>query len=153
MLVKQLIKKLNDCHPDVPVVLSDSESELKQVWQIERDLVAFEFENEKTEPEFVDDGIVGRFFHSFVEGRVHWQGRVLSQETEGGIYLVQLFEWFLGEPSDMVLVNLQDMMGWKFYDSVEHMNDAYDRKYREEAERHAKKTIEDISGKECRDVL
>ena len=67
----------------------------------------------------------GHFFHSFnKDGLVEWQGKVISN-PEPGIYLVQLYEWFVGAESCRKLVNIQDMIQWSFYETNEEMNNYY----------------------------
>jgi hypothetical protein len=61
---------------------------------------------------------VGRFFFSFKNDELQWQGRIISKVSEG-VFLVQLHEWTTGESSSQVLFSVQDMMGWKFYDTAE----------------------------------
>ena len=67
-------------------------------------------------------GLVGQFFHSFhpATGRLEWQGQILAR-PEPGLYLVELFEWLLGEPSTRHLVRIEDMAGWLFYADREDM--------------------------------
>ena len=63
--------------------------------------------------------LLGKFFLSYhPDGAVLWQGRILSQ-PKPGLFLVQLYEWFLGEPSDQILVPIAQMQGWSFYPDVE----------------------------------
>lgn len=74
-------------------------------------------------------GLVGKFFHSFATDDVKkhdlvWQGQVLAK-IDRRQYLVQLFEWVLGETSDQVLVELSAMKNWKFYDTAEEWRNAY----------------------------
>ena len=66
------------------------------------------------------DGIAGKWFHSFKDGYVHWQGQVLSAQPADH-FLVQLYEWFMGQPNKQVIVPFSDMIGWTFYDSSEQM--------------------------------
>ncbi len=73
----------------------------------------------------------GKFFHSFENDKVKWQGYVVS-EPKDGYFLVQLFDWLMGDLSDQKLVKLDDMVGWSFYDSNEDMIENYEYKYRKE---------------------
>jgi hypothetical protein len=69
--------------------------------------------------------LIGKWFHSFdAEGDIKWQGRILGKPD--GLYLVQLHEWLMGDPSDQILVAPPDMKGWHFYDSPEAMRAAYE---------------------------
>ena len=70
----------------------------------------------------------GKFFHSFKDGHVVWQGYVISEPTDG-YFLVQLFEWVIGEPSTQKLVRIDTMLDWDFYDTAEEMNEAYQTKW------------------------
>ncbi len=66
--------------------------------------------------------IVGQFFHSFSfpNGVLEWQGKVIAEQAPS-IFLVQLYEWFMGEPNGQFLVPLQQMVDekWKFYLTAE----------------------------------
>ena len=66
------------------------------------------------------DGIAGKWFHSFKDGYVYWQGQVLSAQPADH-FLVQLYEWLGGSPNKQVIVPFLDMVGWVFYDSSEQM--------------------------------
>ena len=65
-------------------------------------------------------------------GRKGWQGRPSGRdfvsEQSDGYYLVQLFEWVLGEPSTQKVVHIGSMADWEFYSSSDEMNDAYERR-------------------------
>jgi hypothetical protein len=61
---------------------------------------------------------VGRFFFSFTNDELQWQGQIISKVSEG-VFLVRLYEWTTGESSSQVLFSVSDMMGWKFYDTTE----------------------------------
>jgi len=72
------------------------------------------------------DVLEGQFFHSVNEaGEVEWQGQVIGSPAPGW-YLVQLFEWFCGEPNVRRLVQLQTMEHWLFYESDEAMCFSYE---------------------------
>jgi len=45
------------------------------------------------------DALVGMFLHTFKEGKLLYQGHVIA--VDGEIALVQLFEWFWGEPTNV----------------------------------------------------
>lgn len=76
------------------------------------------------------DGLVGNWFHQHKDdGTLGWQGQVLS-EPQPGHYLVQLYGWLDGCPTDRVLVPFPDMLRWKFYETDEDMNDAYAKRAR-----------------------
>ena len=71
--------------------------------------------------------LLGQFFHSIGkdDGKVEWQGIVVGNPEPGG-YLVQLFEWLMGEPNLRRLVNIEDMEHWLFYEDQEGMKFSYD---------------------------
>lgn len=74
--------------------------------------------------------LVGRCFHIFGEdGNVQFQGTVRESLGDGN-YLVQYFEWFVGEASTMAVVNISRMLepadrrgsgAWQFYEDADHM--------------------------------
>jgi len=63
------------------------------------------------------NSLVGHFFHSVdpETGKVQWQGVVVGNPEEGW-YLLQLFDWLVGEPSVRRLVYISEMNDWLFYD-------------------------------------
>ena len=71
--------------------------------------------------------LIGRYFHTLHPdtGKIHWQGFVVGK-PEPGIYLVQLFEWMIGEPNLMRLVRIEDMLEWLFYGDKETMVFSYE---------------------------
>jgi 5-methylcytosine-specific restriction protein A len=48
----------------------------------------------------MSNGLVGIFLHTFKDGRIEWQGRIIG--VDGDICLVQLFGWFHGDPTNVV---------------------------------------------------
>lgn len=67
-------------------------------------------------------GLIGAWFHSIKkDGVVTWQGQILAR-PEPGIYLVQLYEWITGSPSNQQLVKFEDMKNWLFYADNDAMN-------------------------------
>lgn len=70
------------------------------------------------------DGLVGSYAHSIEDGRVQGQCHVIGN-PEPGWYLVQWFEWALGEPSTRTLARIEDMAAWMFYASSEAMRYSY----------------------------
>jgi hypothetical protein len=70
-------------------------------------------------------GMVGRWFHSFENDRVKWQGNVLAQVSDEN-YLVQLYDWLVGQPSIQVIVPFSQMREWWFYSTPEQMIYSYD---------------------------
>ena len=72
--------------------------------------------------------LTGRFFHTLHDGVINWQGEVLGQVHED-VFLVQLFEWVMGEPNIQKAVRLAEMEEWVFYASQEEMNRSYEHGY------------------------
>lgn len=71
--------------------------------------------------------LIGQFFHSIGKdtGKIQWQGCIIGN-PEPGWYLVQLFEWAMGEPNVRRLVRIEDMEGWLFYPDGEAMTHSYE---------------------------
>lgn len=44
-------------------------------------------------------GLVGLFVHFYKEGKIQYQGQIIGKEDDK--VLVQMFEWLLGEPTDV----------------------------------------------------
>lgn len=66
-----------------------------------------------------DDPLVGLYAHSKCEdGRIRWQCHILAK-VSAGVYKVQLFGWLLGEPTKQVIVRVDDMQDWDFYESAD----------------------------------
>jgi len=75
----------------------------------------------------IGDSLIGQFFHSISKdtGNIEWQGYVIGN-PEPGWYLLQLFEWLMGEPNVCRLVRIEDMKDWLFYESAEDMKFSYE---------------------------
>jgi len=73
--------------------------------------------------EFGTDSLVGSYFHS--DAQRGWQGIVVA-EPHPGVYLVETFSWVMGESHDQRLVRVEDMLDWRFYDTADWMNNAYE---------------------------
>jgi hypothetical protein len=71
-------------------------------------------------------GLIGHYFHSIDKetGHLEWQGQVIAN-PEPGWYLLQLFEWLMGEPNVQRLVRIEDMADWLFYENGEEMEHSY----------------------------
>jgi len=71
--------------------------------------------------------LLGQFFHSIGkdDNQVEWQGVIIGN-PEPGWYLLQLFEWAMGEPNVRRLVRIEDMEHWLFYEDAEAMKFSYD---------------------------
>ena len=75
----------------------------------------------KPEVEAKMEKLVGKYFRSANEtNKVEWQGAVIA-EPHSGWYLVQLFEWGSGEPTEQRLVPIEKMIGWSFYPDTDAM--------------------------------
>ncbi len=90
------------------------------------------------------EGLVGLFLHTWKEGRISLQGHCIRQV--GDVVLVQLFEWFLGEPSKVVAMRPEDLVDpdkCTLYHSCGAMNHAYENYERRRAgEQRRSKTTE-----------
>jgi len=69
--------------------------------------------------------LVGKWLHG--PATPGWQGHIVA-EPAPQMYLVQLFSWIDGHPTDQKLISLQRMIeeNWTFYDSSEDMIFAYE---------------------------
>jgi hypothetical protein len=64
-----------------------------------------------------DDPLVGKFFFTLKDKTLEWQGTVVARVPRTNMYLVLTYEWLMGQPFDQLLVNLEAMMDWRFFDS------------------------------------
>ncbi|MCX7110700.1 MAG: hypothetical protein NTX45_11350 [Proteobacteria bacterium] len=71
------------------------------------------------------DCLAGHFFHSIENGKVCWQGFVIGHVFEQ-YYLVQLFEWVMGEHSVQKMVSIAEMSPWLFYSDADEMKFSYE---------------------------
>ena len=69
--------------------------------------------------------LVGHYFHSLKDGRVHWQGHVIGS-PEPGWYLLELFSWLTGSPNGRRIAHIIDMHNWLFYEDSEAMVESYE---------------------------
>ena len=72
----------------------------------------------------VGSGLVGRFFHTEIDGP-GLQGHVVA-EVSKGLFLVQLYSWMMGEPTQQVIYGLEDMVEWTFYEDAESWRHDYE---------------------------
>lgn len=73
------------------------------------------------------DGIeAGLFFHWCDHGEIEHQGHLLAL-TKNGYGRAQLFEWFWGEPSQVIEVTPEYLSACVFYTTCDAMNQAYAR--------------------------
>ena len=71
-----------------------------------------------------DQSLEGLWFHSKdANGNVIWQGQVIKKINDK-VYIIQFYEWLLGEESCIKLFFLDEMMGWDFYKTVDAMREA-----------------------------
>jgi hypothetical protein len=75
------------------------------------------------------DPLVGKWFHTWDRKEcgcsiLQWQGQVTAK-ADAGHYLIQLYEFLMGFPTDQHVTPVADMVAWTFYDSDEEMRDAY----------------------------
>ena len=64
--------------------------------------------------------LVGKFFHTFEDGKIQYQGQILSSEPDN-YFLVQYFSWIDGGTTNQELIPFSEMPGWKFYQTEEDM--------------------------------
>ena len=75
--------------------------------------------------------LISKSFHSFDKhGFIKWQGQITAMPKDG-LYLVQLYSWLNGEPTDQKLISIDDMVSWNFYDSNEEMRFNYQYRYKD----------------------
>src|SRR5579872_2869454 len=97
----------------------------------------------KAAPKKDKDPLVGKWFHEIKKENgdegIGWQGHILGKvESEGtDFYLVQLFDWIVGNESNQFLVPLKDMLQWRFYNTSDEMNYYYTEIYSPRQERKA----------------
>lgn len=84
--------------------------------------------SDPTSPADETDGLTGRWFHSWREAQaddsdhvtlrnglvLEWQGQVIDR-VENGLYLIQLYSWWDGTPSNQQLVEAREMTRWTFF--------------------------------------
>lgn len=100
---------------------------------------AIQRENPRYNKQFVDDNlresraanntpkvsIIGKYFHSWIDAKDDseivrngktpgWQGQIISQ-IAAEKYLVELFSWWDGCPTQQRLCDISEMDGWTFY--------------------------------------
>jgi len=109
-----------------------------------------EYDNELNVP------LEGHYFHSFkwqdLDGeqlkRPKWQGRVLSKLKDGEFYLVELYEWGMGEKWNRMIVNFHEMLDWNFYetpDDMKYLYEEYERPFKMAHERELEKIRQRIA--------
>jgi hypothetical protein len=86
----------------------------------------------------------GKFFHSVEDGCVKWQGRILGSPSPG-YYLVQLFEWLMGGPSNQQIIPFEKMRDWYFYDSSEELKYSWEHG----SASRFRRALEEKAAREC----
>ena len=71
--------------------------------------------------------LVGKFFHTFEDGKLSHQGQILSAEADD-YFLIQYFSWIDGGTTNQELIPFSDMPNWRFYGTDEAMIEAGRRK-------------------------
>jgi hypothetical protein len=84
---------------------------------------------------FNPGSLVGSSFHSYLrwgdrrDEPENLQGVIVAQPAPQ-LYLVQLWDHLQGQDSYQVLVRLESMLGWVFYDSFSTMVQEHEKKFR-----------------------
>lgn len=77
--------------------------------------------------------LVGRWFHSFTENKeVRWQGQIIAQATPTS-YLVELYSWMSGGPTNQQFVDVAEMKDWFLYETNDDMNFNYRHRLQKKA--------------------
>jgi len=66
----------------------------------------------------------GNWFHSFENDKTKWQGQILSAEPNN-YFLIQLYSWLHGTPTDRKLIHFSEMVDWNFYATDKDMRYAH----------------------------
>ncbi len=92
--------------------------------------------------------LTGLWFHSRHDDDIVWQGQIV-RDLGNGKYLVQLFEWIMGEPSVQKIVLASDMTAWDFYGTNDEMNEASERDLdmKSKRDRYERMKLENVSNK------
>lgn len=70
------------------------------------------------------DALFKKYFHSHdADGAVEWQGQIVAVGEE--FFLIELYDWVVGQPMGKYLISIAKMENWTFYDSIEEMNEVY----------------------------
>ena len=74
-------------------------------------------------------GIIGKFFHTLDDdGTIRCQGQILTCVIND-TYLVEHYSWWDGCPNGQVMIDVDKMSNWIFYDTNQEMLDAYEKKH------------------------
>lgn len=73
--------------------------------------------------------LVGKYFHRNdpEDGYVNNQGRIVGR-ADGGLYLIQFFDWLVGAPNRITAIHSDDFADgtWSFYAEVDEMIEAHE---------------------------
>jgi hypothetical protein len=80
--------------------------------------------------------LVGKFFHSFRNGEICWQGQVRAV-ADPGFYLCQFFEWLAGGETHSEVITIKQMVEnkFRFYDDQEWWRSEGNRLSRQASEK------------------
>lgn len=72
--------------------------------------------------------LVGKFFHSVHADKktIQWQGQIVD-ELAPGVFLLQLYDFLMGEESTQVIVPVSEMAYWRIYETDQEMREAYEK--------------------------
>ncbi len=79
----------------------------------------------KSQKKQKSDCLIGRCFHSVKDGVVEWQGEVIGRVSDEQ-YLVQLYDYVVGQPSVQRIVNIKEMSSWLFYSDEDELKYSYE---------------------------
>lgn len=72
-------------------------------------------------------GLVNRFAHTYNDdGEIVYQVEIIAELPEG-YYLVQYFDFMMGNESSQGIYHVSEMKGWKIYGEHQDWLDAYER--------------------------
>lgn len=97
-------------------------------------------------PNKLEFSLIGKWFHSWATEScghrlIEWQGQVIGQANES-VYVVQLYNWLMGMPSNQKLVDLDTMIDWTFYDDHKDMRDSYNSYYCSRLKAHERECLD-----------
>lgn len=71
--------------------------------------------------------LTGKWFLEIIDsekGKCRWHGRI-EGKADDKTYLVMLYDWIVGVPNDEILLKVEDMMNFEFFDCIEDLNYRY----------------------------
>ncbi len=69
-------------------------------------------------------GLIGKYFHSFKDGELNWQGQIKSTESDN-YFSVITYSWIDGREYSVELVKFEEMIDWEFYPTLDEMKERY----------------------------